>query len=148
YIVPKLGRSVIALILAVLSIPSFFWKWLLLLAFAGFWLARVTLRKVKADPAHFGGLRVARAAATLSLLVLVSSSIYICTGIPKYLHYRAESQRAATRAKMYSLAIALHEYKEKYGTYPGNLFRLQLEKDKPLDVTDHWENKLDYQTSS
>jgi hypothetical protein len=49
---------------------------------------------------------------------------------------------------MYSLAIALHEYKEKYGTYPGNLFRLQLEKDKPLDVTDHWENKLDYQTSS
>jgi hypothetical protein len=148
YVVPKLGRPIFALVLAAVSIPAFFWKWLLVPALAGLWLSRGALGKIKADPARFGGKRLAAAAMTLSVLVLASVAIYIIVGLPKYLRYRAESQRAATRAQMYRLAIALHEYKDKYGTYPGNLYRLQLEKEKPLDISDYWENKLEYQTTA
>jgi hypothetical protein len=148
YIVPKLGRPIVALTFAVVSLPAFFWKWLLVLAFTGLILGRSAYKQIKSDPLRFGGRRITITAITVSFLVLSSVSIYVVVGIPKYLRYRAESQRAATRAKMYRLAIALHEYKDKYGTYPSNFYRLQLEKDSPLDVSDHWENKLEYQTTT
>src|SRR5438105_3203151 len=85
YVVPKVGRSIFAMTLAVLSIAAFIWKWLLLLALAGIWLARNSIKKIKADPRHFGGRRTALAALTFSSLVLVAVTIYICAGIPKYL---------------------------------------------------------------
>jgi hypothetical protein len=148
YVIPKVGRPIVALTLSILSLPAFFWKWLIVVAIAGLWISRSALRQIKTEPDRFGGRRTATAAMALSSLVLTGVSIYVFVGMPKYLRYRAEGQKAATRAEMYKLAIALHEYKNKYGSYPGNLYRLQLEKESPMELKDYWENKLDYQTTT
>ncbi|MEW6730157.1 MAG: hypothetical protein AB1489_02350 [Acidobacteriota bacterium] len=147
YIIPKIGRPVLALTLAILSIPAFIWKWLVVFSLAAVWLARSALRQIKIKPQYFGGRRTAQIALALALLVVISVTVYVVAGIPKYLHWRAERERAATRAQMYRVAIALHDYKRKHGAYPANLDELQLEGSLSLPVNDEWENRLKYRAT-
>lgn len=156
FIVPKVGRPVLALVLAVLSLAAIVWKWVLPLTLVSLLLARTALRKIKADPRHFGGRRTAITAMTLSSLIFVAISIWVVAGIPKYLRYRAESQRAATRAQMYKVAIALNEYKRVHGTYPARIEELNIEGGMEGDtaqggspvVLDYWDNRLKYRATA
>lgn len=150
FIVPEIGRAVLSVALAILSIGSFFWKWLLIPAVAAIWIARGALKKADADPRRFGGRRTAIAAAAVSSAVLIIVTVIVAAGIPKYLRYRAVSQQAATRAQMYRLSLALLEYKQKHGTYPGRLEDLQLEDGTSTSTVfmDYWEHKLEYQTTA
>jgi type II secretory pathway pseudopilin PulG len=148
YIVPKVARAVTALTLAVLSISAFTWKWMLVPAFIGLLLSRNAIKKNRLDPIHYGGRRMARLAMALSIIILAGVAVYVGIGIPKYLRLRAESQRAATRAQMYRVAIALHDYKRKHGAYPASLEAMQLEINEPLIFMDQWDNALKYQATA
>lgn len=146
-IVPEIGRPLIAIVLASISLIAFIWKWLLVATIISLFLAIKAIKLSKKDSRHFGGRRIATVAAILSTVIILGVSIYVGIGIPKYLKFQAESQRAATRAQMYHIASALHEYKMKHGVYPANLDVLQIEL-KPVESVDFWENHLKYQVTS
>lgn len=146
-IVPALGRPLIALALACISLIAFIWKGLLVVTVISLYLAIKAIKLSKKDSRHFGGIRIATTAFMLSTIILLGVSIYIGVGIPKYLKLRTESQQAATRAQMYHIASALHEYKMEHGIYPANLDVLQIEL-KPVESVDLWENPLKYQVTS
>lgn len=148
YVVPQVGRSVVALVFSIISIIAFVWKWPIVFALAAIFLARNSLKNIKLDPRHFGGRRTAITALSLSILVTLGVITYVAAGIPKYLQLRTERQRAATRAQMYSVAIALHDYKHKHGSYPVSLNLLQVEVKEPMVLMDFWENSLKYQATA
>lgn len=148
YFVPQVGGAVTALVLVAISTLAFIWKGLLILSLAAFYLAFKSRKKAIADPRHFGGLQTATTALVLSIVTIVSVLTYVGLGIPKYLRTQTEKQRAATRAQMYHLASALHEYKIKHGAYPVSLEQLKAETNEPVISNDFWENKLKYQATA
>lgn len=147
-IVPKLGTAFVAITLTLLSIPAFIWKWLVIFNVIAIYFAWKAIKHHKADARRYGGYKTALTAFSLSCAILLGVSIYVGVGIPKYLHTRVEKQKAATRAQMYAMALALLEYKKKHGTYPRSLNEIQADKDNPIAFTDYWENKLEYQATT
>lgn len=148
YFVPQVGRSVSALVLAIISLFAFIWKSLLAFTLLAFYLAFTARKKILSDPKHFGGYRTATAALALSAIILVGVSTYIILGIPNYIKTQEEKQQAATRAKMYHLASALLEYKIQHGAYPSSLEELKSVSKENLELVDFWENKLKYQATA
>ncbi len=148
YMVAQVGLPVIAILLAIISLPAFIWKWLLSFSLFALIVSIKALKRIKRAPQQFGGRRTALTALVLSSCTIIAVSAYIIVGIPKYLYWRAESERAATRAQMYRVAIALHSYKQKNGAYPADLQELQIDQVSPLLVTDLWENRLNYRPTA
>lgn len=148
YFVPQVGIAVTALVLAIISVFAFVWKGLLLLTLIALYLAFTSRKKISSDPRHFGGYRTATTALVLSTAILLSVSIYVGLGIPKYLRTEEEKQRAATRAQMYHLASALLEYKIEHGAYPVSLEELKSTSKENLELIDFWENKLKYRATA
>ncbi|MBI4854970.1 MAG: type II secretion system protein GspG [Acidobacteria bacterium] len=144
YFVPQVGRSVSALVLAIISVFAFIWKFLLVFTLLAIYLAFDSRKKILSDPKHFGAYRTATSALILSITILLAVSTYVAIGIPKYLRTQEEKQRAATRAKMYHLASALLEYKIQHGAYPVSLEELKSVSKENLELIDFWENKLKY----
>ncbi|KAF0248126.1 MAG: hypothetical protein FD167_2474 [bacterium] len=147
YFVPQVGRSVTALVLAIISIFAFVWKGLLVLTLVAIYLAFTARKQTLSDSRHFGGYLTATTALVLSTIITLSVSIYVGVGIPKYLRTEEEKQRAATRAQMYHLASALLEYKIEHGAYPVSLEELKSTKEN-LELIDFWENKLKYRATA
>lgn len=148
HIVPKIGNALAALVLTLLSIPAFIWKWLLIFNVIAVYVAWKAIKQHKADHNRYGGYKTAVTALATSCAILLGVSIYVGVGIPKYLRTRVEKQKAATRAQMYGMAVALLEYKKKHGTYPRSLNEIQADQDNPIAFTDYWENKLEYQATT
>ncbi|MCS6885281.1 MAG: type II secretion system protein GspG [Acidobacteriota bacterium] len=148
YVVPKVGTAILALVFAFLSLPAFLWKWLAIFGIFSILLARRAILAHKAAPLRNGGYKMAWLAFAVSSSLLLAIALYIGLGIPKYLKMQLEKQKAATRAQMYSIAIALMEYKKKHGTYPRSLSEIQADQENPIALTDYWDNKIDYQATT
>lgn len=146
--VPQVGRSVTALVFAIISIFAFIWKSLLIFTLLAIYLAFTSRKRILSDPRHFGAYRTATVALVLSTTILLGVSTYVGLGIPKYLETQKEKQRAATRAKMYHLASALLEYKIQHGAYPASLNELKSISKENLELVDFWENRLKYQATA
>jgi len=115
------------------------------LSLAGIWLARRASHLIKADPASFGGLRVARASYYLSIGLLIVFSVVSLSSIPGVIATRRAKRMAATRALMYELhAQGLQMYYKEYGAYPGELTDLSRVNASGTPQSDYWEHNFEY----
>jgi type II secretory pathway pseudopilin PulG len=136
------------MLLAIIGLGAFVWKWLLVVALLAVILAVRAWRSVQQDPRHFGGQRLALVAFSLSTLLIIAVLGYIAAGIPKYLRTNVEKERAATRAQLYQVAIKLRQYKRLHGSYPPSLSALQVLATQSLVFKDRWDNTLRYQATT
>lgn len=115
----------------------------------GIWLARRALRLIKADPASFGGIRIARASYCLSFCLLIIFSVAGASSIPRMVALRRAKRAAATRALMYELhAQGLQRYYKEYGAYPGELNDLNRVNASGTPQSDYWEHNFEYKPVS
>jgi type II secretory pathway pseudopilin PulG len=148
YLLPSIGRALIAMILAVIGIGAFVWKWLLVVTLLAVVLSLRAWRSAQRDPRRFGGQRLAATALAISLLLVIGVTGYVLTGIPKYLRTNVEKERAAARAQLYQVAIKLRQYKRLHGSYPPSLSALQILSPQSLVFKDRWDNTLRYQATT
>lgn len=117
------------------------------LSMVGMWLARRARRLTAAEPAIFGGARIARTSLLLSsawFILLLSVTAF---NIPDALARGKAKRQAATRAAMYKLhREAIQKYFNEFGRYPeelSDLSRLNINVDGKSQL-DYWEQPFLY----
>jgi len=112
------------------------------------YLAYRGIRAIRREPTRYGGLRMARTALAVALLVTFAHGVVFVSRIPRMLENRQLKREAATRANMYYLARAIEEYKQQFGTYPRRLIDLQEMDPNLKPVVDYWGHEFVYDTIS
>jgi hypothetical protein len=142
--IPRIGRPMAGLFLAVLGIGCLLTKWMFVPAVLGAWFSYTGLRRIRADRERFGGHRMALAGATLSTVIVVIMLGVFAFKISWWLEGERDAQLAATRSRMMELAIALDGYKKKHQTLPSQLNDLRSEGLLSGPAADYWEKSLTY----
>jgi hypothetical protein len=108
-------------------------------------LARRARRLTAADPARFGGRRMATASLALSALLFVAFSAAGLSAIPRALEFGRERHVAAVRAEFYRVHNeALARYYKKYGNYPQELADLRQFLKGAVPQNDYWGTPVSY----
>jgi hypothetical protein len=97
-------------------------KWVMIPAtMVALWFSRKLYHSILQSPARFCGLRYARngylASAAVPLLILISIGVTV----PERLRQRQLGIAAGINAQIYRIDRGLDEYREKFGTLPGDL---------------------------
>lgn len=94
-------------------------KWAALpIAIAVIWISARIVRSIKQNPTRFIGLHGARMGLVAACVVTLLVAALIGITIPDRLRQRQDSLDAAQHARLYTLHLALLEYRELHGTYP------------------------------
>lgn len=94
-------------------------KWIVFpLAIAVIWSGARIARSIKHNPARFIGLSGARIGLSAACVVTLMVAGLIGVTIPDRLRQRQNSIDAGQNARLYTLHLALLEYRELHGTYP------------------------------
>lgn len=94
-------------------------KWVALpIAIAVIWSGARIVRSIKQNPSRFIGFSGARMGLTAACVVTLLVATLIGITIPDRLRQRQDSIDAAQHARLYTLHLALLEYRELHGTYP------------------------------
>jgi hypothetical protein len=94
-------------------------KWVAIpIAIAVIWGGARIVRSIKQNPSRFIGLGGARMGLTAACVVTLLIAGLIGITIPDRLRQRQDSLDAAQNARLYTLHLALLEYRELHGTYP------------------------------
>ncbi|QUV78536.1 hypothetical protein [Chloracidobacterium thermophilum] len=120
---PRVGEAVCGLACAILGLGSFFTPWLIVPALLGAYVSLRASRRARREPAHFGGLRWAQAGVVLSSLVLPALLVYGGYRAARWYADEQERARAASRARMLELALAIQAYQKQRGHCPRLSFR-------------------------
>ncbi len=142
--IPRIGRPMAGLSLALLGVGCLLTKWMFVPAVIGAYCSYSALRRIRADRERFGGRRMALAGAVLSSFVVVVMLGVFAFKISWWLEGERDAQQAATRARMMELAIALDGYKKKHQTLPSQLNDLRSEGLLSGPAADYWEKSLAY----
>lgn len=111
----------------------------------GMWMARRARRLALAEPARFGGLRIAKLSFAATLFLFVTFASVALSSIPDAIERGRQKRIAATNAQFYEQAAALLKYRQEYGAYPsemGDLSRINIEMKEQNDA---WGNGLAYE---
>jgi hypothetical protein len=140
------GSAVASVVLAGLSILSLWFRPMLALAVLAVWAAVRGLRAERANPARFGGGRMARTGLALAIAALVGVGGWWVAGIPRAIERGREQQAAATRAEMYRVSSRMIAYRARFGAYPSRVSDLErLEDGVPVVAArDGWDHRLVY----
>lgn len=115
------------------------------LSLIAIWTSWRAVQKAKTDPARFGGLRLARASASLSACLFVTLGTVTVTSLPAAMARRQAKRVAATSAMMYAMHYeALQKYYREYGSYPQELTDLSRVNVETVPHNDYWENSFVY----
>jgi hypothetical protein len=96
-------------------------RWIVLpLSIAILWGGARIVTSIKLNPAHFIGLRAARAGFLSAALVTAVIGTLIGVTVPARLRQRQDSIEAAMHARGYTLHRAFMEYRELHGTLPAD----------------------------
>ena len=95
-------------------------KWIALpAAIAGILIGSKALNAIKTMPAHFGGLRIARAGYAAAIVTTLVVGTLIGITVPERLRHHQWALEAAENKPAYTLSRALLEYRELHGTIPS-----------------------------
>ena len=115
------------------------------LSLIGVWLSIRARRLNRAQPARFGGARMARTSLLMSATWLVALVTVVAVYMPEAIERGRAKRRAATRAAMYHLhQQALLRYYYEYGSYPQDLSDLTRVNAEKSPQTDYWEQPFSY----
>lgn len=143
---PRVGQAVFGLACAILGVGSFVTPWLIAPALLGAYVSIVASQQARREPMCFGGLRLAQAGVVLSSLVLPSLLLVGSYRIERWYADQKERARAASRARMLELALAIQAYQKQHQALPSpQLQELQAAGLAPNPVTDEWGKRLRYQ---
>ncbi len=143
---PRVGGAVCGLTCALLGLGSFFTPWLIVPALLGAYVSLRAYRRARREPAHFGGLRLAQVGVALSSLVLPGLLVYGGYRAERWYADEQERTRAASRARMLELSLAIQAYRKQQGVLPSpQLQELRTAELVSNPVTDAWGKKLRYQ---
>lgn len=143
-LIPRIGRPMTGLFLALLGVGCLLTKWMFIPAVLGVYFSFTGLRRIRADRERFGGRRMALAGAVLSSFVVVIMLGVFAFKISWWLEGERDAEQAATRSRMMELAIALDSYKKKHRTLPSQLNDLRSEGLLSGPAADYWEKSLTY----
>jgi len=142
---PRVGGAVCGLTCAILGLGSFFTPWLVVPALLGAYASVRAYRQARREPAHFGGLRLAQVGVVLSSLVLPGLLVYGGYRAERWYADEQERARAASRARMLELSLAIQAYRKQQGALPSpQLQELRTAGLVSNPVTDAWGKKLRY----
>jgi len=88
------------------------------IALAVIWSGARIVRSIKQNPSRFIGLSGARMGLAAACVVTLMVGALIGITIPDRLRQRQDSLDAAQQARLYTLHLALLEYRDLHGTYP------------------------------
>lgn len=115
------------------------------LSLIGSWIGWKAVKKARTNPKRFGGLRLARVAATLSVCLFMTLGIVTVTSLPGAIARRQAKRVAATSAAMYALHYEmLQKYYREHGTYPQELTDTPRLKTETVTQNDNWDNSFSY----
>jgi hypothetical protein len=101
------------------EIVAWRFKWVAVpIAIAVIWGGSRIVRSIKQDPSRLIGLRAARIGLAAACVVILMGAGLIAVTIPDRLRQRQDSLDAAQHARLYTLHLALLEYRDLHGTYP------------------------------
>jgi Domain of unknown function (DUF4190) len=144
FAIPRVGRPLAGLSLALLGLGCVLTKWMFIPAAAAAYFSYTALRQIRSDRERFGGHRMAMAGAALSTVVVVLMIGVFGLKISWWIDGEHEARQAATRSRMMELAIALDSYKKKHQTLPSQLNDLRSEGLLSGAAADYWEKTLTY----
>jgi hypothetical protein len=115
------------------------------LSLIGIWLARRAQRLTSAQPARFGGRRMARTSLLMSSTSLIALTAVVAIYMPEAIERGRAKRRAATRVAMYQLhQQALLRFHQEYGSYPQDLTDLSRVNAENAPKADYWERPFSY----
>jgi len=88
------------------------------IAIAVIWSGARIVRSIKQNPSRFIGLSGARMGLAAACVVTLMVAALIGITVPDRLRQRQDSLDAAQQARLYTLHLALLEYRDLHGTYP------------------------------
>lgn len=142
---PRIGRAMTGLACAVVGLGSFLTPWLVPVALLGAYAGWTAYRRARREPARFGGLRCARAGVVLSGLTLPGLLLFGVHHAHQWYVGRRESARAASRARMLELSLAIQTYRKQHQALPSpQLTELRAAGLTSGPVTDEWGKALRY----
>ena len=97
-------------------------KWIMIpITLLVLFVSRKLYRSIAQSPARFCGVRYARSGYLASTLVPLLVLFFIGITVPVRLEHRQLGIEAASKAQAYRIDRALVEYREEFGTLPGDL---------------------------
>ncbi|MFQ3581537.1 MAG: hypothetical protein SNJ67_11805 [Chloracidobacterium sp.] len=142
---PRLGRALTGLACAIAGLGSFLTPWLLAPALLGAYASVTAYKRARREPSRFGGLPFARAGVVLSSLVLPGLLLFGSYHAREWYIGQQESARAASRARMLELALAIQAYQKQYRALPSpQLDELRATGLANGLITDQWGKSLRY----
>jgi len=148
WVAPKLGFAFASIILGLAGLLMFWIKPVGLIALGGVYLAYKGLQLHKANPARFGGLRLARTGLAVSIIMVCLDGGLMIASIPKAIRAYHGRRYYSTVANMQELAGLLREYQREYGSLPEELNDLRLITAKPINNIDFWEQEFRFTSTS
>ncbi|MGQ9897167.1 MAG: hypothetical protein ACUVR8_06385 [Acidobacteriota bacterium] len=146
---PRVSGAVFGLICTILGLGSFLIPWLIAPALLGAYASVVAYHQARREPDRFGGLRLAQVGVALSGLLLPGLLVYGGYRAERWYADSQERARAASRARMLELALAIQAYQKQQGMLPSpELQELQMTGAISSPLTDAWGKKLRYQPTS
>lgn len=143
---PMVGSAVASILFAMLALMSVWFRPMLVFAVFAIVASVRALRAASANPARFGGGRMARTGLALGCVALVGVGSWWAAGIPRAIERGREQQAAATRAEMYRLSSRMIAYRARFGAFPSRLSDLERLDDSgsALVARDAWEQRIAY----
>ncbi len=142
---PRIGRAAWGLVGVIAGLGSFLTPWLVAPALLGAWASVSAYRRARRDPARFGGLGFARAGVALASLLLPGLLAFGVYHAQRWQAGRQESARAASRARMLELALAIQAYQRERRALPSpQLTELRAAGLSAGPIADSWGKSLRY----
>ncbi len=143
---PMVGSAVASILFALPALMSVWFRPMLVFAVLSVIASVRALRAGAANPARFGGGRMARTGLAVGCAVLFGVGTWWVAGIPREIERGREQRAAATRAEMYRLSSRMIAYRARFGAFPSRLSDLErLDDGVPaLVARDAWKQRIAY----